>query len=420
MEWAAGLAVTLSFSGALSAGCGSSGGGGSGGGATCSGDLASIEQTIIKPTCAVTGCHTTAGAPSSGDLDLSGDIASALVNRPSATCPQQTLVVPGSPATSFLHEKIAAEAPSCGARMPIGKALTDAEKACIDQWIAGLTPGSGGGGTGGGGTGGGDAGTDAPSCEQCGGADCVDLTSDPGNCGKCGNACGNGEVCAAGTCASGCGALVQCGNICCPSGATCTGGQCTCPAGAAACNGACIDVTMDANNCGSCGKVCPSGTTCSSGACTCAGGKTLCGSTCVDTQTDASNCGMCGNACVLGQSCNAGACACGSASVSFSGAVQPIFTAKCDGAGCHGGVMPAGALNLSTGQSYGKLVNVLASQCNDGRRRVLPGKPQESYVIQKMLGMNMCFGTKMPKSGMLPSGDIQTVADWICAGAPNN
>jgi hypothetical protein len=82
--------------------------------------------------------------------------------------------------------------------------------------------------------------------------------------------------------------------------------------------------------------------------------------------------------------------------------------------------MPAANLGLKSGQSFGNLVNVLASQCNDGRMRVMPGQPSASYVIQKMMGMNMCFGTKMPKTGGVTSAEIETVADWICAGAPNN
>ena len=61
-----------------------------------------------------------------------------------------------------------------------------------------------------------------------------------------------------------------------------------------------------------------------------------------------------------------------------------------------------------------------AAECNDGRKRVLPGQPADSYIIQKMMNVNLCFGSKMPKLGVLPTGDIQTIADWICEGAPNN
>jgi hypothetical protein len=100
--------------------------------------------------------------------------------------------------------------------------------------------------------------------------------------------------------------------------------------------------------------------------------------------------------------------------------VQPIFTASCATAGCHAGAVPAQGLNLSAGVSYGKLVNVLASECTDGRKRVLPGQPSQSYLVEKLMGVAMCSGTAMPKTGALPSAEIQTISNWICEGAPNN
>ncbi len=77
-------------------------------------------------------------------------------------------------------------------------------------------------------------------------------------------------------------------------------------------------------------------------------------------------------------------------------------------------------MNLSAGKAYSNLVNVAASECNDGRKRVLPGNADQSYLIDKLLGVNLCFGTKMPKLGSISSNEIQTIAAWICAGAPNN
>lgn len=106
--------------------------------------------------------------------------------------------------------------------------------------------------------------------------------------------------------------------------------------------------------------------------------------------------------------------------MSFAGAVQPILTASCANAGCHSGPNPAQGLPLGAGKSYAKLVNVVTSECSDGRKRVLPGQPSQSYLIEKLMGVNMCFGTVMPKSGALSSAQIQTISNWICAGAPNN
>jgi hypothetical protein len=78
-------------------------------------------------------------------------------------------------------------------------------------------------------------------------------------------------------------------------------------------------------------------------------------------------------------------------------------------------------LNLSSGMSYSELVNVAASQCNDGRKLVVPNTPSTSYLMQKLVGVDMCTGSQMPKAGQgLPSPQIQTIAAWICNGAPNN
>src|SRR5574337_767341 len=73
-----------------------------------------------------------------------------------------------------------------------------------------------------------DAGTDAPSCPDgqtsCG-TMCVDTTSDPANCGACGNACSASQVCNAGVC--------------------------DCAAPTTLCGTECVILNDDPNNCGS-------------------------------------------------------------------------------------------------------------------------------------------------------------------------
>jgi hypothetical protein len=65
-------------------------------------------------------------------------------------------------------------------------------------------------------------------------------------------------------------------------------------------------------------------------------------------------------------------------------------------------------------------VNVTASECSDGRKRVLPGNTASSYLVDKLLGVNLCGGTPMPKTGSIPAGDVTLIEAWICNGAPNN
>jgi hypothetical protein len=77
---------------------------------------------------------------------------------------------------------------------------------------------------------------------ECNGK-CVDVTVDPANCGACGSACGQDELCTASQCVL-----------------TCTGGL-------TACNGTCVNTATDAANCGACGVTCPSNKICGAGSC---------------------------------------------------------------------------------------------------------------------------------------------------------
>jgi hypothetical protein len=100
--------------------------------------------------------------------------------------------------------------------------------------------------------------------------------------------------------------------------------------------------------------------------------------------------------------------------------VQPIFTSSCAGNGCHAGARPAESLSLEAGKSFAELVNVASSECG-ARKLVTPGAPASSYLMDKLLGTNLCMGSQMPKSGTsLPAAQIDAIRSWICQGAPNN
>jgi len=120
------------------------------------------------------------------------------------------------------------------------------------------------------------------------GLDCVDLTSESDNCGSCGVACGQSQVCA--------------------------NSVCQCREGSTQCGGQCVVTSSDPLNCGGCagagGVVCGSGQVCEAGACrvACSPGFTRCGDSCVDLQRDPGNCGACGTVCTDSRSCRAGAC----------------------------------------------------------------------------------------------------------------
>ena len=133
--------------------------------------------------------------------------------------------------------------------------------------------------------------------ENCNGQ-CVDLKNETQNCGSCGNQCRTGEICEGGACmrTSGIAAVAVTG----------------CPTGEIYCNGRCADLSSDTQNCGLCGNRCPPGSACVSGVCTeaagsftgtavgCPAGEIYCNGQCMDLSGDAQNCGSCGNRCPPG------------------------------------------------------------------------------------------------------------------------
>lgn len=53
---------------------------------------------------------------------------------------------------------------------------------------------------------------------------------------------------------------------------------------------------------------------------------------------------------------------------------------------------------------------------------IAPGDPEHSYLINKITGKNLCDGfPSMPKgSALMSSDEIQTIYDWVCAGAKDD
>ncbi len=106
----------------------------------------------------------------------------------------------------------------------------------------------------------------------------------------------------------------------------------------------------------------------------------------------------------------------------FAAAVQPIFTANCAFSGCHAGASPAQGMNLSDGQAYANIVNVMSNQ--SGLLRVEPSEPDSSYLVHKIQGTQGSVGGS---GGQMPLGrtaltqtQIDTIRQWIADGAANN
>ncbi|HET7217811.1 MAG TPA: hypothetical protein VFJ02_07170 [Vicinamibacterales bacterium] len=89
---------------------------------------------------------------------------------------------------------------------------------------------------------------------------------------------------------------------------------------------------------------------------------------------------------------------------------------------CHTdqGRAPAGNLNLRL-DPYGALVNRPSRQ-KAGETLVVPGNPDDSYLIKKLEGRDGISGAQMPRNGppYLTAGQLVVIRRWIEIGAPNN
>jgi hypothetical protein len=119
-----------------------------------------------------------------------------------------------------------------------------------------------------------------------------------------------------------------------------------------------------------------------------------------------------------------------SGQVSFGVVIQPIFDSNC--IGCHAGTTPAAGLDLSTGNSFGHLVNIPCgtgldagqSVCDGGFLRVKPSDTANSMLWLKTGNQAGLCGASMPK-GQTPlattsPGQYQQLTNWIQQGAQDN
>jgi uncharacterized protein (TIGR03118 family) len=108
------------------------------------------------------------------------------------------------------------------------------------------------------------------------------------------------------------------------------------------------------------------------------------------------------------------------ATVTLSQLQAAIFTPRCSG--CHTGVGSSlpGVQNLTAGNTFASIVGV-ASIEQPALKRVAPGDPDHSYLVQKIEGAAGISGQRMPLGGpFLTQSEIDQVRAWIAQGALNN
>ena len=90
---------------------------------------------------------------------------------------------------------------------------------------------------------------------------------------------------------------------------------------------------------------------------------------------------------------------------------------------CHvaGGQAAGTGLILTADVSYARLVGA-ASTLKPGAVRVIPGDPDNSYMVRKLEGGPDINGLRMPRNNgpFLTEGQMLVIRRWIQLGAPNN
>jgi len=221
----------------------------------------------------------------------------------------------------------------------------------------------------------------------CCSSTCLDLSSDPANCGSCGHACGTGELCLGGFCTTAAPCTLATQDAPCDLGGS-KQGSC--------CSGACVDPTSDPTNCSGCGRSCPAPTTCSAGLCKVGGAVGSC-------FTGAMTYFKCpaGTSCTVdGAQCTPDSCAKAGASACYEGVASE---AVCCSAG------PRGCPDLSSDPRNCGACGVVCSSgvCLTGQRNI-------ADTVKRAY----CFPSPSCASDCASEGDCPagtTCADGYCA-----
>jgi hypothetical protein len=90
---------------------------------------------------------------------------------------------------------------------------------------------------------------------------------------------------------------------------------------------------------------------------------------------------------------------------------------------CHTstGRNPSGGMNLNHDVAYDSIVNAPSAR-KPGAIRIIPGDPENSYLVHKVEGRAGIVGVRMPFAGapFLTDGQILILKRWIANGAPRN
>ncbi len=103
--------------------------------------LASIDEVVLRPTCATTSCHV--GPTPAEGLAFEGsvvDLASRLRQPSAQSASRMPLVTAGQPGASYLYLKVFLATPPSGDRMPPDAPLSACQLTAIRRWIEAGAP----------------------------------------------------------------------------------------------------------------------------------------------------------------------------------------------------------------------------------------------------------------------------------------
>ncbi len=112
----------------------------------------------------------------------------------------------------------------------------------------------------------------------------------------------------------------------------------------------------------------------------------------------------------------------------FSTHVAPLLKMTCALSDCHDAIKKEHGMDYSAAPAavHAMIVNkVSADHCNGdaATTRVMPGQPQNSYMVMLIEGINRCEDVPRmpppPKEALKPA-DILMIREWITAGALND
>ena len=110
-----------------------------------------------------------------------------------------------------------------------------------------------------------------------------------------------------------------------------------------------------------------------------------------------------------------------------------VFDRSCGFSSCHGSTAGAGELDLTAGHAHASLVGVVPAGVDNtdpdlpagvdvsGEILVIPGDPDNSYLMKKLAGADGINGAAMPEgSPPIDPKLVDEIASWIEAGAADD